>query len=116
MALDLKVGVGLGEQESAVDLGGVGQISGAVEQVFHQSRPLVRTGIIEEVARLGGRRDLADQIEINAAQVFGVIRGRGTVGPWPRPIGSPAGGRSMRRATSASLTAARAPRLRLPGR
>ena len=76
---DLQVGVGLGEQERAIDLGGMSQISGAVEQLLHQSRSFVRTGIIEEVTRLGGRRDLADQVEVNTAQVFGVIRGRGAL-------------------------------------
>ncbi len=76
-ATDLAVRVGLGQEQHAIGFGGVGQIRGAVEQDLHQLRALVRARIVEEVARLGGRRDLADQVEVDAAQVLGVIGGRG---------------------------------------
>ena len=63
----------------------MGQVRRAIEQRFDQPRALVRTRVVEEIASLGGRRDLADQVEVDAAQVLGVIGGPGGLGPWPRP-------------------------------
>ena len=53
------------------------KICRAVEQVFHERTVFVRARIVEQVACLRGRRNSADQVEVNAPQQLGIVG-------WPR--------------------------------
>ena len=67
---------------------------------LHQPRALVRARIVEEIAGLGGRRDLADQVEVDAAQELGVIGGPGGLHLGLGPLGGQQAVDLLRRAPS----------------
>ena len=71
-------GFGLGQKQPAPDLGGTGGVRGALEQALDQRAALAGTRVIDKIAGLGGRRDLADQVEADAAQELSVV------GDWRR--------------------------------
>ena len=69
----LVVGVALGQEQIAPDVRHVGDVAGPLEEVFDQPLPLVGGGVLEEAARLGHRRDLAREVEVDAADELGVV-------------------------------------------
>ena len=65
-------------------LGGPRDVGGAVEQAVDEREPFIGARVVEEIAGLGGRRDLADQVEADPPEELAVVGPRGRANP---PLG-----------------------------
>ena len=87
-------GIGLRQQQPAPDLGGTRGVGRAIEQPLDQGQPLALARVVQKIAGLGGRGNLADQVEADAPVEI-LRRRRSRPGEsWPPPSAPPAPRRS----------------------